>query len=56
MVKNRRHEHDDELGDHACGHDHCGEGGGEKGRRVKRKKGGNAYETAPKVNVAEVKS
>ena len=50
-AKKQRHQHGEPS--EGCGHDHSDGGRGE--RRVKRK-GANAYETAPKVKTAELKS
>ena len=53
-VKKQRHGHG-EPGE-GCGHDHADGGRGEKLKGRVKRKSANAYETVPKVKVAEVKS
>ena len=54
--KQQRHEHGGGPGE-GCEHGH-GEGrrGANEGKRRVKRRGGNAYETAPKVKTAEVEA
>ena len=52
-AKKQRHRHG-EPGE-GCGHDHGDGGRGESVTGRVKRKGANAYETAPKVKTAEVK-